>query len=149
MNVWRDATDELAGDDAERWSTWLQATYEIYRQTASHFEVERSPWWQEVRALASAEDTPADVQLAVELLDAMSAKDGPRLQKAVDACIDREDFPLPDTIRTIAGMLALEIVGADAATRHAFVERYMNPIGNGTGSEDYAYQVLRAYAARP
>jgi hypothetical protein len=87
--------------------------------------------------------------LAIDLLDAMSAQDGPRLQAAFEASMRFEEFYLPLALRTIAGMLALELQDADAATRHAFAEEHMMEIGNGPDSEDVAYQVLRAYVMRP
>ena len=67
--------------------------------------------------------------------------------------LPREEFALPISLRTIAGVVALELNGATAEERKAFVEDYMSSIGNGDddkplASEDLAYQVIRTYAAR-
>jgi predicted membrane-bound spermidine synthase len=147
MTHWRDATETVVETDA--WGEWVKATYEVYRLTASHLPVHASAWWQEVRRTVASDSVPEDVRLAIDLLDAMSAQDGPRLQAAFEASMRFEEFYLPLALRTIAGMLALELQDADAATRHAFAEEHMMEIGNGPDSEDVAYQVLRAYVMRP
>lgn len=146
MSNWRERTRGL--DSQGEWGSWMTATYEIYRQTASHMDVYDTPWWREVRHIVSREDTPADIRLAIEILEAMSAREGDRLWHAVKQSLDKEEFPLPLPLRTIAGAIALELRGADAAERHDFAKAYMREIGYGDDSEDRAYQVIRAYVER-
>jgi hypothetical protein len=143
---WRDHTRALG--NKPDWKAWLRSTYEVYRQTASHFDVRSSRWWQDVLVAASENSAPEDVADAIELLDAMAAKDGERLWAVANKTLPKEEFPLPLALRSIAGMLALEMRGASAQERHAYVDRWMKDIGHGDDSEDYAYRVLRAYASR-
>jgi predicted membrane-bound spermidine synthase len=151
MAHWRDMLDEL--DSTDGWRSWLNATYEIYKETASHYDVHLTPWWTHVKQVAARKEAPSDVKLVIELLDALSARDGKRLWPLVKQALPREEFALPTALLTIAGVVALELEGAGAAERKAFVEEYMMDIGNGSreeppASEDLAYQVIRAYAAR-
>jgi spermidine synthase len=151
MSLWRDRLAEL--DSTDGWRSWLNTTYDIYRETASHFAVHETPWWQEVKQIAAREDAPADIKLTIDLLDALSARDGERLWPLVRRSLPREEFALPIALRTIAGVVALELNGASAEERQAFVDDYMSAIGNGDddkplASEDLAYQVIRTYAAR-
>ena len=94
------------------------------------------------------EDVPPEVRQSVALLTALSSRDGEVLLPLVLESLEAETFPLPLKLRTIAGVVALEENGASASERQAFVDRWMAEVGNGTGSEDVAYQVIRAYAAR-
>jgi spermidine synthase len=147
MTRWRESTEALpvTGD----WDTWIAQTYEIYRKTASHMPLHTMPWWTEVRAIASAEDVPVAIAQSIELLDALSAKDADRLWSIVETTIAEEDFPIPIALRTIAGMIALELQEAPAARRQAFAREHMANIGEGPTSQDYAFRVLRAHALRP
>jgi spermidine synthase len=148
MSRWRDAARALpqSGD----WETWVSRTYDVYRKTASHMPVHTMPWWAEVRrTVASAEHVPAEVEQSIELLDALSAKDGDRLWAVVEATLGEEDFPIPIALRTISGLVALELQNAPATRRQAFAREHMMGIGEGPTSQDYAYRALRAYALRP
>ncbi len=146
MADWREQTERLSTNPD--WASWLGSTYEVYRQTASHFDLRSSRWWQDVLATVRRHDAPEKVVDAVELLDAMLAKDGERLWTVALETLPQEEFPLPLALRSIAGMLALELKGAPAVERRAYAERWMMDIGRGSDSEDYAYRVLRAYAMR-
>ena len=52
-------------------------------------------------------------------------------------------------IRAVAGIVSLELRGASAAVRQAFVDKHMRDLGTGDDNEDYALRVLKAYASRP
>jgi spermidine synthase len=148
MSRWLDATRMLP--ETSDWDAWMTSTYEVYRKTASHMPVHTTPWWAEVKQTVSSGDrVPTTVERSVELLDALSAKDGDRLWAAVEATLGEEEFPIPIALRTIAGVMALELQKAPVARRHAFAREHMMDIGEGPDSQDYAYRVLRAYALRP
>ena len=147
MSRWRTATRKLAVEPD--WHDWMGTTYEVYRRTVSHMPVHTSAWWAEVRETVAAQDTPEPIRQSIELLDALSARDGDRLWAIVEATLPDGDFPLPIALRTVAGAVALELQGAPAARRHAFAREHMMDIGDGPDSQDYAYRVIRAYALRP
>jgi hypothetical protein len=156
MDNYRERSETVAADG--EWDAWLSAVYEVYRQSASHFDVHRTAWWKDVLDIAANNDLPDDVALSVELMDAMSRRDGVRLWDAVEkslppspstADVEAHPFPLPLALRTIAGMLALELRGVSPAERQAFAELWMKDIGNGEDSEDLAYQVIYRYGLRP
>jgi hypothetical protein len=143
--------------DTGEWKEWFGAVYEIYRQTASHINVHETDWWHDVLEVASTAELSEDETLSIELLDAMSRQDGERLWTLVErslppspseADVAANPFPIPLALRTIAGVVALELKGAPAAERRAFAERWMANIGEGDASEDLAYRVVRTYAAR-
>jgi predicted membrane-bound spermidine synthase len=156
MANYRERSESVAADG--EWDAWLSAVYEVYRQSASHFDVHRTVWWKDVLDIAANNDLPDDVALSVELMDAMSRRDGVRLWKAVEkslppspstADVEAHPFPIPLALRTIAGMLALELRGVSPAERQAFADLWMKDIGNGEDSEDLAYQVIYRYGLRP
>jgi predicted membrane-bound spermidine synthase len=146
MTDWRDRSRPLRSP--VDWEHWLTATWDVYRETAPHLPVHRSAWWGEVQEIASGSDVPSGVVLSVDLLGALSARDGERLWPLVTAALERDDFALPVAVRTIAGAVALELRGASAKQRKAFVDQHMAAIGNGSESEDVAYRVVRAWVAR-
>jgi hypothetical protein len=146
MRTWRKATDELRRE-GKGWDAWTRATYDVFKETASHFPVHSTAWWSEVKS--TVKDGPRAAREDVELLDALSAADGPRLRAVAEPALSRDDSQLPQPLITIAQMLALELTNAPASERHAHVERHMSQIGNGPDSEDFAYRALRAYAGRP
>jgi spermidine synthase len=148
MSAWRDATANLQLVEHPDWEMWIQATYDVYEETASHIDLRTQPWWREVLAVAGRPDVPDDVHDGIELLDALVQQDADRIWTMVGKTITREDIAIPLTLRTVAGVIALELRGAPAAERKAFVERYMLSLGNGGDNEDYAYRTIRAYAAR-
>ena len=147
MDHWRSMT-QLLDADAESWPRWMHATYEVYSQVASHLPIHETPYWQHVRMLTQRVDAPEDVREAIDLLDALSRRDGDALWPRVQGALEREQFPLSPSLLTIAGVVALEARGAPASERRAFVQAHMAGLGNDTTSEDLAYQVIRAYAAR-
>ncbi len=135
------------------WRPWLEATYRIYAQTIPHIDVAASAWWQQVLRTASAEGIPPDVHNSVTIMDAMARRDGPTLWNAVNATLDDDDHPLPLGMRTLAGLVALELRGAPAELRKAFARKHMARVDEGQDageptSADFGYQVLRAYAER-
>src|SRR5690606_25387821 len=107
MMRYREARD--AANDAWSWSTWLAATYEVYRQVAPHLPVYETAWWQDVRRLGMDRHAPDDVSLAIELLDALALQDGPRLWATADRALHDAGFPLPRPLCAIAGAIALEL----------------------------------------
>jgi hypothetical protein len=128
------------------WNAWLTATYDVYREVAPHLDVRSTAWWAEVRALATA--APERVRLTLELLDALAARDGPRLWPLVQEALGREDHELPLATRTVAGAIALELNGASGEERRRFVAEHMANVGNGETNEEYAYRVIRSFVAR-
>ena len=147
MSSWRETLSEL--DTLEGWDGFVRATYEVYKQTASHLDIHETPWWQEVVHVVAREDAPEEAKLTIELLDAMSARDGKRLWPLAEEALSRgDDFELPLALRSIAGAVALELVDAPDDERHKFVKQWMKDIGTGTESEDLAYQVIRDYVSR-
>jgi spermidine synthase len=146
MTQWQASSQHL--ESAVDWGQWLAATYAIYRESASHLPIHTTAWWQEVLTLAQRAGVPSDVAISVELLDALSARDGERLWPLVLDTLERDDSALPLAVRTIAGAIALELRGAAATERRAFAAEHMAGIGNGGENEDIAYQVVRAWAER-
>lgn len=147
MMRYREARD--AANDAWSWSTWLAATYEVYRQVAPHLPVYETAWWQDVRRLGMDRHAPDDVSLAIELLDALALQDGPRLWATADRALHDAGFPLPRPLCAIAGAIALELTHAPADQRQEFARRWMTDEDPSDESENVAFRVLRAYAMRP
>lgn len=148
MSAWRDATSNLQLVEHPDWEGWFQATYDVYEETASHLDLRTQPWWREVLAVAAKPDVPEDVRDGIELLDGLVQQDAARISAVVEKTIAQPDFAIPLTLRTVAGVIALELQGAPATERKAFVEKHMTKLGNGGENEDYAYRAIRAYAAR-
>jgi len=148
MSHYREATDTL--EDSGTWHAWTTAVYEIYRETAPHFPVHESPWWQDVKRVAARPSAPSQVVLAIELLDALSAKDADRLWPAAEQALAQQDFPLSESLCSIAGLVALELMEADFEQRRDFAERWMKTGDDPfTDSGVLAYEVIKAYALRP
>ena len=148
MDHWRSMT-QLLDSDSNPWPRWLYATYEVYAQVASHLPIHDTPFWRHVQTMVQRPDAPEDVRQSVALLTALSRRDGEVLLPLVEAALEVDEHPLPRSLRTIAGVVALEAMQADADTRRAYVERWMTELGQGESSDDYAYRTIRAYAARP
>lgn len=147
MDHYRKTRDAL-GDEATWWS-FMTAVYEVYRQTASHLDVHETAWWRDVKqAVTSTSDVPESIVFAIELLDALSAKDGERLTALVNKTLPREDFPLPLSLRATAGLVALELQGEGAERRQAFVDAWMRKVERKDDSAGVAYDVLEAFADR-
>jgi spermidine synthase len=147
MDAWRTQAALIEAGTPD-WPAWLTSTFEVYRATASHIDVHETRWWSEVLRTAERDDRAMLVREAIELLDALARKDAPRLSAAVDTALAIDDYPLPPSLVTVAGVVALELSGAPASDRRKFVERHMQQLHNGTTNEDHAYQVIRAYALR-
>lgn len=147
MDFWRQVDGQL-DNGIGAWSGWLIATYAAYHTLAPHVAVHETAWWSRVLERVATEQPPSMVADSIELLDALSAADGPRLLVAARASLAAPDHPLPLTLRTVAGMLALELVGAEPRERRDFARKHMRGLGKGRTNEDYAYRVLRAYAER-
>jgi len=150
MSLWIDRGSEL-DDGFVEWPAWFSATYEVYREVAPHLPVHETPWWKAVRARAARADDPApsDIVASLDLLEALSARDGERLRPLAEAAIEAEEHPLPTAFLTIAMVVAMELDEAPAAKRAAFARDHMMSHGNGETSPDLAYQVLRAYMLGP
>lgn len=146
MDTYRDASRPI--DGVWDWHTWIAATYEIYRVVAPHLAVTETSWWQDVRRIGARDDVPETVALSLELLDALAAQDGPRLWRAADTALAMPDFPLPQPLCAIAGLIALELTQASPTQRQEFAQQFMNA-SDGDASEDVAFRVLVAYAQRP
>ncbi len=147
IDHWREMT-RLLDSDPNGWDRWLHATYEIYAQVASHLPVHDTPFWRHVVVTVQRDGAPERVRHVVELLTALSARDAGPLWERVKTSLAEEAYPVPLPLRTIAGVVALELLGAPASERQAFAREWMSDVGEGNSSEDVAYQVLRAYALR-
>jgi len=145
--TWREANKALSIDHPD-WHDWLEATWAVYEAVAPHMDLSHQPWWREVLGVAARKDMPQDVRDSIELLDALVVQDADRLWLVVERTIVHEDFPLSMQLRAVAGLIALELKGADAATRTAFVDKYMKDLGVGGENEDYAVRVIKSYATR-
>jgi spermidine synthase len=87
----------------------------------------------------------------IDTLDALHRRDGPRLQRGLDDLKARGSTLLSDGMRSIAGMIALELQHADAD--HPPQIRRTNHMDAVTADDDpsaenLAYRALRAYAER-
>lgn len=148
MNLWIDSQRDLANPEPD-WDEWIQRTYAVYTAISPHLELGKTAWWAEV--LKTVQDPRArdELRRVVDVLDALQARDGRRLQRGLDDLRDRNSVVLSDGMLTIAGMVALELQQADPAARQRFVSAYMQDMANDEpSSENLAYQALRAYAAR-
>ncbi len=156
MQVWETETDRLVLGDPE-WEAWLAATYAVYEVVAPFQVVHETHWWRRVIELTAQHEPPPAVAGSIELLDAMTHQDGDRLFDAVQASLREPDHPLPITLRTVAGVLALELTNSPAEMRRAFAEKHMAALAVGevndqgvldVSSSDYAIRVLRDFALR-
>lgn len=147
MDHWRSMT-QFIDSDPEPWPRWMHATYEVYAEVAPHLRIHETPFWQHVRTLMMRDDVPPHVRDSIALLTALSSRNGEELLPLVRESLLAENHPLPLQLRTIAGVVALEETGASATERKAFVQRWMADLATGNSSNDLAYQVVRAYAAR-
>ncbi len=145
MASWKVA-DADRGRGEGSWTTWLNAVYEVYRETASHLRVHETTWWAAVKG--RAETAPEEIQRAVDLLGSLSALDGERLSQLVGPMLGQTDPPLPATFLEIAAMVGLELTGADRKIRRAHVKKHMTEDDIRDDSEGLAYRVLRAYGSR-
>ncbi|MCA9689669.1 MAG: fused MFS/spermidine synthase [Myxococcales bacterium] len=146
MSMWRTQQAKLAKGQPD-WELWFDRTYSLYRKTAPHMQLTGTGWWTEVMAARERSDAPADIANALEVLDSLQGRDGPRLIASLPAA--REHARLPIGFLTVTNMVALELVEAPAAERKAFAREQMDPLVEHNGaSEDLAFQALRDYLAR-
>jgi len=143
MTVWRQ--QQRAG--TKDWDTWLSATYQVYEKTIPHIDLASTPWWQEVVATGLGEAAPERVKSAVTIMDAMARQDGQRLWDAVEPTLG-QGHALPASTRALAGLMALELLGADAARRKAYAKEHMDGLVEEGTSVGFGFEVLKAYAER-
>jgi spermidine synthase len=148
MSTWREADNNLRLVAKPDWSEWVRATYEVYREVASHMELRDLPFWKHIQQVAAQTDAPAEAKDAIGLLDALLARDPDAILEILGRRMDDEAFAIPKSLRTVAGVIALELRAAGLDERRAFVEQNMMKLHNGDTNEDVAYRVIRAYAAR-
>lgn len=144
MSLWRQQQASGPGD----WDAWLSATYVVYERTISHIDVANTPWWRLVVQTGLADGVPERVLSAVTIMDAMARQEGQRLWDAVEPTLGQEDHPLPASMRSLAGLVALELLGADAARRKEYAKQHMTGFGDEPTSAGFGYRVLEAYAKR-
>lgn len=149
MPIWKQHHATGPGD----WDHWLVATYEVFEAVSPHVDVASSPWWALVLATASRPDAPEVVKRSVEIMDALARREAERLWSALEPTWDDEDFPLPKGTRALAGLVALELMGAEPERRRAFAQKRLAPRGEvaegePVTSEHWSFRVLTAYAER-
>ena len=156
MQVWESETERVEQGMPE-WDAWLAATYSVFEAVMPFQVVHESAWWKRVHEVVESENAPAHVTAAVELLDALTLQEGERLWTAVEAAVADPDYPLPRTLVTVAGVIALELTNAAPDERRKFADDHMSDLGKGEvteegvldySSSDFAIQVLREYARR-
>ncbi len=146
MDLWLEQQAALDDDDPN-WNLWTDRTYNIFRKTAPHIDLAATPWWEKVLAVGRHEDTPNDLARAIELLDALIRREGPRLMQAIEAVRAHRDDVLSKGLVAIATMVALELTHAPQQTRDTLNHEIIDPLvdNNGT-SEDLAFQALQMRA---
>ncbi len=146
MDLWHEQNERL-GTPEEDWDLWARRTYAVYNQTAAYLDLAQSPWWEEVCATIEArEDAPAALREAIELLDAMIRRDGPRLQSAVERCLADDDPLLSEGLLAIAGAVALDLNDAPKEERDRFAAATMQtPSGAPPSSDLLAFEALRDF----
>ncbi|MBL9103693.1 MAG: hypothetical protein JNL82_22290 [Myxococcales bacterium] len=148
MNNWMDAQRALQGATPD-WDDWIARTYSVYTLVAPHVPLGGTRWWDEVKQTVKDPRASDELRRVVDVLDALDARDGARLQRGLDDLRARKSVVLSDGMLTIAGMVANELLGVDPARRRQFVEAYMQDMANDQPtSENLAYRALRAYAGR-
>ncbi len=148
MHMWLTEQGKLEAG-APDWDQWFERTYKLFRKTAGHMQLTGTKWWARVMKAGARDDAPEDVKRSLQLMDALQARDGQRLKGAIEATEAAGDELLPTGFRSIAQLVALELVEAPAAERRAFVDSVMAPLVQDNGaSEDLAYRALMSYAQR-
>jgi spermidine synthase len=107
-------------------------------------------WWATVCRTVLEHDAPDELVSVIDTLDALHRRDGPRLQRGLDDLKARGSTLLSDGMRSIAGMIALELQHADQTTRRKFAADHMDAVtaDDEPSAENLAYRALRAYAER-
>lgn len=160
MRFWHTVTRELNAGEVVNWERWFSATFEVYAEVAPFLDVRATPWWSEVVRTATGAEVPARTSDAIELLDALAARDAERLWPLVqhglrfEPELDRTSntmvsFPIPQGMLTIAGAVALELRDAPITERREFAAEFMGEITAGRPSSLLAYEVIVDYLLRP
>ncbi|MFO0631469.1 MAG: hypothetical protein U0168_01325 [Nannocystaceae bacterium] len=150
MTEWREANNDVLVSAQPDWDAWIKATYAVYEATTSHIDLRDMPWWREVVRIAARDGAPESVRDAVELLDALIHVDHRRISAALERAERYGDnFAIPNGVRAIAGVVALELRKAPPEERQAWAKRAMGPLGSENNDEEYAFRVFQAYGARP
>jgi len=149
MNLWIDEQRKVEASRPD-WDEWIKLTYGIYTEVAPHIELPQTRWWAEVRRTVKEHDAPAELVSVIDTLDALQTRDGPRLQRGLADLEARRSKLLSEGMVSIAGMLALELQGVDAATRRAYAAEHMSAVtaSDEPSAENLAYRALRAHAER-
>ncbi|MBA3548207.1 MAG: spermidine synthase [Nannocystis sp.] len=149
MNQWIDEQQKVDAGEAD-WDTWIIRTYAIFTQTAPHLPLARTRWWAEVRSTVARTDTPDELRSVIDTLDALLRRDGPRLQRGLDDLEARGSTLLSAGMRSILGMIALELQHADLAQRRRFAAEHMAKVGGAEvdDTEHLAYRILQAFVTR-
>ncbi len=149
MNLWIDEQRKVEAGEPD-WNEWIQLTYGIHTEVAPHLHLPDTRWWADVRRSVQEFDAPQELQIAIDVLDALHARDGDRLQRGLDTLHARRSKLLSEGMTSIAGMIALELLGADAETRRKFAAERMATVTDNDepSAENLAYRSLRAFAER-
>lgn len=146
MDLWVEQQNALERGEP-KWNLWTDRTYTIFRKTAPHLNLSQTPWWEKVLEVSRGEDTPEDLSRAIELLDALIRREGPRLMQAIEAVRSNGDDVLSKGLVAIATMVALELTSAPEQTRDTLTHKIIDPlVDNNDTSEDLAFQALRMRA---
>lgn len=149
MSNWREADNNLRLVATPNWAEWVRTTYEVYREVAPHMEMREMPFWKHVRDVAAGPDVPKDVVDAIGLLDALLVQDAERILEIIGRRIDDEQFAIPKSLQTVAGVVAHALRGTPVEARKAFVEAHMMELHKGKENADVAYRVIRSWATAP
>lgn len=149
MNIWIDEQRKVEAGHPD-WDAWVQQTYGIYTEVAPHIDLTTTNWWATILRTVREQDAPAELRSVIDTLDALLRRDGPRLQRGLDDLEARGSKLLSDGMRSICGMIALELQHADADTRRKFAAANMDAVtaSDEPSAENLAYRALRAYAER-
>ncbi|MCB9701155.1 MAG: spermidine synthase [Myxococcales bacterium] len=147
MTLWHAQHGRLGTKD-ESWDLWARRTYAVYNQVSPYLDLAATPWWQEVLRTVEDRDAPVLLEDAIDLLDALIRREGPRLQAAVERSLATPEDLISPGLQAIAGGIALELNGADAATRRAFAHEHMQaPAMEEPSSDVLAFTALHDYVA--
>ncbi len=149
MNLWIDEQRKVEADLPD-WDAWIQQTYGIYTEVAPHIDLSRTRWWATVCRTVIEHKAPAELVSVIDTLDALTLRDGPRLQRGLDDLKARGSKLLSAGMVSIAGMIALELQAADGTTRRDYAAANMDTVtaSDEPTAENLAYRALRAYAER-
>ena len=126
----------------------------MYREVSPHMDLAEQPWWKHVVATAAKPEATPLAKDAIALLDGLVVQDAARINDVLERRMNDISFPIPKPLMAVAGAIALEIEGAGAAERRAYLEQHMKRrwwAGETEldTNERTAYRVIQAYVARP